>query len=201
MKNVFINCSAKEFYEVLKPLLLTLEGYTMYEDEWYPSNHGCRVDSGGDWFPFSSLGSYEEVDLADFIAAVKPKATVTVSEMTDDEFNVFCTEIKSVMKQVGEMIEAYETNHNGVNLKQTPPFDLRGKFIPCTEEQVDEVCDLLDKLGCLPWVSRAAGGYWGARCKGVKVYPTNYYLTNEHQDGCPTLTLEELREIAKNVKL
>jgi hypothetical protein len=200
MKNVFINCSAKEFYEVLKPLLLTLEGYTMESDEWLPNDRGCRIDYEGSFYPHYQK-AYQEIDLPDFIAAVKPSATVTVSEMTDDEFKVFCAEIKAGLKQVGEMIDAYETKHNGANLKPQPTVDLQNRFIPCTEEQVDEVCDLLDALGCLPWVSRAAGGYWGARCKGVKVYPTNYYLTNEHQGGYPTLTLEELREIANSVKL
>jgi hypothetical protein len=154
MKNVFINCSPKEFYEELKPLLLTLEGYTMHEDEWNKGDEGCRVNSEGDWFPHTWQIHDNEIDLADFIAAVKPKQTV----------------------------------------------DLRGKFIPCTEEQHQEVYGLLSKLGCLPWINQSAAKHCGARCKGVQVYPTNYYLTNGHQGGYPTLTLEELREIAKTVK-
>ena len=70
MKNIFINCTAKEFYEVLKPLLLTLDGYNMYNDEWIPSDRGCLIQSDGRWFPFKHLKDLEEIDLDDFIAAV-----------------------------------------------------------------------------------------------------------------------------------
>lgn len=84
MKNVFINCSAKEFYEELKPVLLTLEGYTMYDDEWIPRNNGCRIQSTGEWFPFEYRVGYEDIDLADFIEAVKlpypVKAYITVKD-------------------------------------------------------------------------------------------------------------------------
>jgi hypothetical protein len=154
MKNVFINCSAKEFYEVLKPLLLTLEGYTMYEDEWNKGDEGCRVNSEGDWFPHKWQIHDEEIDLANFIAAVKPKPTV----------------------------------------------DLRERFIPCTKEQVDEVCDLLDALGCNT-EGFSIPRQWTGICKGVKVYKFNNYQTFENDEKYPTITLEELREIANSVKL
>ena len=142
---------------MLKPLLLTLEGYTMYSDEWTKTDDGCRIDYIGDFYP-SRQTMYvgdTEMNLPDFIAAVKPQ----------------------------------------------PPIDLRERFIPCTEEQVDEVCDLLDALGCLPWRNRIGAKYWFERCKGVKVYPISYYLVTDRQGGYPTLTLEELREIANSVKL
>lgn len=73
MKNVFINCTAKEFYEVLKPLLLTLEGYTMYDDEWLPNDRGCRIDYEGSFYPHYQ-NVYEEIDLADFIETVTKTA-------------------------------------------------------------------------------------------------------------------------------
>jgi hypothetical protein len=196
MKNVFITCSAKEFYEVLKPLLLTLEGYKCHSDEWIKTDEGCRIDAKGNWFPYGAVG-YEEVDLADFIAAVKPKATVTASEMTDDEFKVFCAEIRAGLKQVGEMIEAYETKHNGANLKPQPTFDPRGFFIPCTEEQHKEVYQLLRKLGYRQWDDEAHG--WRDYCEGVTLGKDGAFFCYTI-NGRPTLTLEELREIAKNVK-
>jgi hypothetical protein len=150
MKNVFINCSAKEFYEELKPLLLTLEGYTMYEDEWNKGDEGCRIDPTGYWYSFAYRKSYEDIDLPDFIAAVKPKQ----------------------------------------------PVDLRNRFIPCTEEQVDEVCDLLDKLGFK--AASTESREWAEVCNGVQVFPTKNYQAYVNFADYPTLTLEELREIANH---
>jgi len=132
---------------------LTLEGYTMYEDEWNKGDEGCRVNSEGDWFPHKWQIHDEEMNIPDFIAAVKPKPTV----------------------------------------------DLRGKFIPCTEEQHEEVYHLLEKLGYKQWDSPFAEWIeeWS---DGVYVSCEGECLCIHHQDE-PTLTLEELREIAKNVKL
>lgn len=83
MKNVFINCTAKQFYEELKPVLLTLEGYTMESDEWLPTDRGCLIDYEGSFYPYYQK-SYEEVDLVDFIEAVKlpypVKAYITVKD-------------------------------------------------------------------------------------------------------------------------
>ena len=150
MKNVFINCSAKEFYEQLKPLLLTLEGYTCYNDEWSTSDEGCRIVESGEFFPYHDTLEFDEIDLADFIAAVKPKQ----------------------------------------------PIDLRGKFIPCTKEQVDEVCDLLDALGFK--AASTESREWAEVCNGVQVFPTKNYQAYVNFADYPTLTLEELREIANH---
>ena len=150
MKNVFINCSPKEFYEVLKPLLLTLEGYTMESDEWLPNDRGCRIDYEGVCYPHYQK-AYEDIDLADFIAAVKPKATV----------------------------------------------DVRNRFIPCTEEQHKEVYHLLRKLGYKQWDDEAHG--WRDFCEGVTLGKDGEFFCYT-RNGRPTLTIEELREIAKNVK-
>jgi hypothetical protein len=71
MKNVFIHCTAKEFYEVLKPLLLTLEGYTCYSDEWTKTDNGCVIQRDGHWFPFGKRAiCHEEINLDEFIAGL-----------------------------------------------------------------------------------------------------------------------------------
>ncbi len=71
MKNVFIHCTAKEFYEVLKPLLLTIDGYTCYSDEWTKTDSGCVIQSDGTWFSFPHSGiDHEEINLDEFIAGL-----------------------------------------------------------------------------------------------------------------------------------
>jgi hypothetical protein len=80
----------------------------------------------------------------------------------------------------------------------TTTVDLRGKFIPCTEEQHEEVYHLLRKLGYRQWDSPFASWIeeWS---EGVGVCLDGDYFCCRLQEK-PTLTLEELREIANSVK-
>ena len=195
MAMIFINCTPKEFYEELKPLLLTLEGYTMESDEWLPNDRGCLVDYEGSFYPHYQK-AYEEVDLADFIEAVKPNQQLVC-------FGCGCPDPEKRFDHYWCRI-----CHNEISLdrptfaevKPKPTVDLRGRFIPCTEEQVDEVCDLLEKLGC-DTEGFTEPRVWMGWCTGVIVNYDLSYQTFRNYEVYPTLTIEELREMVKNVKV
>jgi len=76
--------------------------------------------------------------------------------------------------------------------------DIRCHFIPCTEGQVGEVCDLLDALGFKAVTTESRE--WTEVCNGVQVFPTKNYQAYANLSGYPTLSLEELRELAEPKK-
>jgi hypothetical protein len=71
---------------------------------------------------------------------------------------------------------------------------LLGVFIPCTEQQANEVYELLERAGLMT-DGFIFPKHWTGNCTGVKTYDHGTFQCIWITQNLPTLTIEELRQI------